>query len=153
MQTGEECPDVQRVTRRFHDLAAGAVCAGGPAMPPPDIADRALRFAVRIVRVYERITASAGAARVLAPQLLRSAASIGANLEEATAGQTKPDFIAKVSVARKEARETVYWLRLIAAAGLVQADAVEWEISEARQLVAILGTIVLNAKTNSRRGT
>jgi four helix bundle protein len=116
-----------------------------------EIAHRAFQFAIRIVRLYQRLVRTGGAARALAPQILRCATSIGANLEEATAGQTKPDFISKVSVSRKEARETVYWLRLFVAAELVTASDVEWELNEATQLVAILGAIVLNARSNPNR--
>lgn len=121
-------------------------------MESKEIAERAFRFAIRIVKVYERMINCGGAARALAPQILRCGTSIGANLEEATAAQTKPDFITKVSISRKEARESVYWLRLFVAADLLPASGVEWELSEARQLVAILGAIVFNARSNPNRG-
>jgi len=52
--------------------------------------------------------------RELSRQLIRAGTSVGANLEEAEAGQTKPDFRTKVAISRKEAREARYWLRLIA---------------------------------------
>jgi four helix bundle protein len=77
---------------------------------------------------------------------------IGANLEEAAAGQTKPDFTAKVCISRKEARETVYWLRLLAATGLVCRDELAGELNEAEQLVAILGSIVFKARLSAKRG-
>jgi len=121
-------------------------------MESKEIAERAFRFAIRIVKVYERMINLGGAARALAPQILRCGTSIGANLEEATAGQTKPDFITKVSISRKEARESVYWFRLFAAAGVLPASEIEWELSEAKQLVAILGAIVFNARSNPNRG-
>ena len=89
---------------------------------------------------------------MLAPQLLDSGTSIGANLEEATAGQTKADFIAKVCISRKEARETVYWLRVLVESELVRREEIAWEIDEAEQLVAILGSIVFNARSSPRRG-
>jgi four helix bundle protein len=74
------------------------------------------------------------------PSIASSGTSIGANLEEAAAGQTKPDFIAKVCIARKEARETV------------APEDVLSELDEAKQLVAILGSIVFNARSSSKRG-
>jgi four helix bundle protein len=104
-------------------------------MESKEIAQRSLRFAVRVVKLYERLSGLGGAARALAPQILRCGTSIGANLEEATAGQTKPDFITKVSIARKEARETLYWLHLVIATGLLRASDIEWELSEANQIV------------------
>jgi four helix bundle protein len=121
-------------------------------MQSAEIAKRAFRFACRIVLPYEQLLQKGGAARALAPQLLDSGTSIGANLEEAAAGQTKPDFIAKVCIARKEARETVYWLRLLAKVPSVAPEDVLSELDEAKQLVAILGSIVFNARSSSKRG-
>jgi four helix bundle protein len=117
-----------------------------------EIAERAFNFACRIVLLYEQLLQKGGAARALAGQLLDSGTSIGANLEEAAAGQTKADFIAKVCIARKEARETVYWLRLLAKVPSVSPEDVMSELNEAEQLVAILGSIVFNARSSSRRG-
>jgi four helix bundle protein len=117
-------------------------------MESKEIAERALRFAVRIVMIHQRMITAGGAARALGPQLLRSAASIGANLEEATAAQSKADFVAKISIAHKEARETVYWLRLTAAASLLSPAIVEPELDEAMQLARILAAIRLSARRN-----
>jgi four helix bundle protein len=117
-----------------------------------EIADRAFRFACRIVKLYERLMNRGGTCRALAPQLLDGGTSIGANLEEAAAGQTKPDFIAKVCISRKEARETVYWLRLLIASEAIPKTDVEWELSEAEQFVKILTTIVINTRASPRRG-
>ena len=122
------------------------------SMKSKEIAQRAFGFSCKIVKLHERLESRGGAARRLAGQVLNSGTSIGANLEEATAGQTKPDFIAKVSVARKEARETVYWLRLLVATELVRRGEVAWELNEAEQFVAILGSIVFNARSSPYRG-
>ena len=59
---------------------------------------------------------------VISRQLLRSATSIGANAEEANAAQTRKDFITKMAIASKEARETKYWLRLLAASKILEID-------------------------------
>ncbi len=69
-------------------------------------------FAVRIVNAYKYLT-DAKREYVLSKQLLRSGTSIGANVQEAQAAQTKKDFIAKMSIASKEARETKYWIDLL----------------------------------------
>jgi len=119
-----------------------------PAMESKEIAERALVFAVRIIRIHHRMLVCGGAARTLGPQLLRAAASIGANLEEATAAQSKADFIAKIGIAHKEARETVYWLRLVIAAQLLPSEAVQSELDEATQITRILAAIRLNAQAN-----
>ena len=60
-----------------------------------------------------------GVGRTLSGQLLRAGTSVGANLEEAQAGQSRADFISKNAIALKEARETHYWLRLLVASALL----------------------------------
>ena len=99
-----------------------------------------------------RCVGTAGAACELAPQLLDAGTSLGANLEEATGGQTKPDFIAKVCISLKEARESVFWLRVIDACRLLPNDNVEGDIREAREFVAMLTPIVKRARSSPTRG-
>jgi four helix bundle protein len=79
---------------------------------------------------------------------LESGTSIGANLEEAEAGQSKPDFISKCSIALKEARETHFWLRLLRQCELVPVGRISPLITEAEEIVAILTTIVKNSRSN-----
>jgi four helix bundle protein len=69
-------------------------------------------FAVRIVQLYRRL-AETKREYVLSKQLLRAGTSVGANVEEAIGGQSRADFLSKLSIAYKEARETGYWLRLL----------------------------------------
>ena len=85
------------------------------------------------------------AVRPLLSQLLRSGTGIGSNLEEAEAGQSKADFIAKCRISLKEARESLYWLRLLAATETVRPTRLAPLIQEAREIVAILTTIVRKA--------
>jgi four helix bundle protein len=85
-------------------------------------------------------------------QLFAAGTSIGANLAEASAGQTKPDFIAKTCVSLKEAREARYWLLLIVATRGALQPAAQPLLEEARELVKILTTIVKNARSNPDRG-
>jgi four helix bundle protein len=77
-----------------------------------DMQKRAFLFACRIVNFYRFLANQEKVGEVLGRQVLRSGTSIGANLEEASAGQSKADFISKCNIALKEARETYYWLRL-----------------------------------------
>ena len=118
-----------------------------------NIQDRTFEFALRIVRLHEYLYKRSGAAHIIARQLLRSATSVGANLEEASAGQSKADFISKCSIAAKEARETRYWLRLLPACQSISAQKVEALIEEAGEIIAILTTIVKRAMQSSRRTT
>lgn len=76
------------------------------------VADKSYAFAVRIVKMYQHLSADKKEF-ILSKQVLRSGASVGVNVQEATGGQSTPDSIHKLSVARKEARETAYWLRLL----------------------------------------
>src|SRR3989339_1766839 len=82
------------------------------------IQERTLEFAVRILKFADKLPKSVGGA-VIAKQLIRSGTSIGANMEEADGAASKNDFINKVTIARKEARETHYWLQLIKKAELI----------------------------------
>jgi len=111
-----------------------------------DIQERAFSFACRIVKFYQFLAKQKGAGEALARQILSSGTSIGANLEEATAGQSRADFIFKCNIALKEARETHYWLRLFTETGIVPAEKLDALLSESNELVAILTAIVRNAR-------
>jgi four helix bundle protein len=110
-----------------------------------DIHERTFRFACRVVRLYTTLVRQRGAIRPLLGQLLSAGTSVGANLEEAEAGQSRADFIAKCRVALKEARESVYWLRLLSSTELVKPSRVALLTQEAREIVAILTTIIRKA--------
>ncbi len=113
---------------------------------PRDIKERTFQFALEIVRLCQHMENKSGIWRVLGKQLLRSGTSIGANVEEAQAGQSKADFTSKYAIALKEARETIYWLRLLKESGALKNDSVEILIEEADELSRIIGSIVVNAK-------
>ncbi len=112
-----------------------------------DIPRRTFEFATRIVRLCQTLDQKPGVSRTLANQLLRAGTSVGANVEEAQAGQSKPDFVSKMSIAAKEARETHYWLRLLTAAELLPRAKLAELTDEANQLVAILTTIVKRSRS------
>lgn len=76
------------------------------------VLDKSFDFAVRVVNLYKHLCKDRKE-YILSKQLLRSATSIGANINEAQAGQSKNDFIAKMSIASKEARESKYWIELL----------------------------------------
>jgi len=121
-------------------------------MKAQDIKKRTFQFSIRIVRLCQTMDASPGVSRTLANQLLRSGTSIGANVEEAHGSQSKADFIAKMYIACKEARETHYWLRLLVATELISANKLEELTDEANQLVAILTSIVKNTRKGKSDG-
>ena len=115
-----------------------------------DIQERSFNFAVQIVRLHRHMAQQGSAGRVLGAQLLRSGTSIGANLEEASGGHSRADFVAKCVTALKEARETHYWLRLIAASETLQHHELTPAINEAGELIAILTTISKNTRAANR---
>ena len=110
-----------------------------------DIRDRAFEFGCRIARLALTLDQRPGI-RCLVDQLLKSGTAIGANLEEAKAGSSKRDFVRYVEIALREARETVYWLRIYAALHLGSSDEVESLRGEGEQIARILGAIVVSAK-------
>ena len=113
---------------------------------PRDIAERTFEFAERVVSLCRAVRCRDVAARVIIGQLVRAGTSVGANVEEAQASHSRADFAAKCSIACKEARETRYWLRLLAASGIVSASLLAGLLAECDELVAILTTIVKKAK-------
>ncbi|MEK6525626.1 MAG: four helix bundle protein [Nitrospirota bacterium] len=116
------------------------------AKEQPDIMERTYAFALSIVRLCQQLDKKPGVNRILALQLLRSGTSIGANVEEAQAGQSKADFSSKISIALKEARETRYWLRLIGDSGMVDLGTLGPLRKEADELSKILGAIASRSK-------
>ena len=121
-------------------------------MPPCIICDRAFEFSCRILKFSDQLWTRGAAARHIASQLMKCGTSIGSNAEEAQEGQTKADFVAKMSISRKEARETVWWLRVAVGSGVVRADEVKWEPDEARQLLAMTRAAIRTARSSPSRG-
>jgi len=120
--------------------------------PRRDIQGRAFMFACAILPLCDRLLRRGGVAALLARQLAKAGTSIGANMAEATAAQTKPDFIAKACIARKEAFESHYWLRLLESTSQPVPAEVASLRDEASQIVAILTKIVSVARSSPRRG-
>jgi four helix bundle protein len=87
--------------------------------------------------------------RILGKQLLRSGTSIGANVHEAQGAQSKADFIAKMSIAHKEARESAYWLRLFSEANILPAARLEAIKDETNQITKIISSILITSKQNN----
>ncbi len=112
-----------------------------------DIKERGFSFACRIVKLYQFLAKRKSGVEVLGRQVLRSGTSIGANLEEATAAQSKADFISKCNIALEEARETYYWLRLLIKTEVVPANKLSELSNESNELVAILTTIVKKSRS------
>jgi four helix bundle protein len=124
----------------------------GAQMDDQSIQVRSYQFACEVIRLVNHIARKSLVTRTIARQLLNSATSVGATLEEASAAQNKTDFISKCGIAAKEARETRYWLRLLTATDNVSAKRLAPLIDEAGQIVSILTAIVKNTAKSPNRG-
>jgi len=112
---------------------------------PPDIVDRTAALADRVIKM-SFVLPNNVAAWEIGKQVVRAAMSVGANVEEAQAGESKADFIHKMKIARKECRESRYFLVRIAKAELLPPAKLESLIDEADQLVRILTAIIRNSR-------
>ncbi|MDR1380393.1 MAG: four helix bundle protein [Tannerella sp.] len=107
--------------------------------------EKSFAFAVRAVNLYKHL-AEQKKEFILSKQILRSGTSIGANVEEGIGAQSDRDFMAKMSVSYKEARETIYWLRLLAATDYITKDEETSMLNDAEEICKILAKIILATK-------
>ena len=115
-----------------------------------DIRERTFEYALRAIKLYQYlIKRREGAASLIGRQFFKSATSIGANLEEAMSGESRADFIHKNGIAQKEARESLYWLKLLAASELVPQARLEPLLQETKEILAIITAIITKAKKSS----
>ena len=110
--------------------------------------NKSLEFATQIVLFYEEYTKSKRDTTI-AKQLLRSATSVGANINEAIYGNSKPDFIAKLHISLKEVSESIYWLTLLKNTKLFEYD-YDNSISLAGEIKKMLISSINTAKKNQK---
>lgn len=111
------------------------------------IQEKSFDFAIHIVNLYKHLKEDKKE-YVLSKQMLRSGTSIGANIEEAIGGQSKKDFIAKLQISLKEARETHYWLRLLKATNYLTENETKNILKECQDIKNILTAILKSTKQN-----
>ena len=104
------------------------------------IKEKTYQFALDIIILYKKMREQNEF--ILSKQVVRSGTSIGANVEEATAGQSRKDFISKMAISSKEARETNYWLRLLRDSQLCEGIDYTNLIKESEEIIMILTSIV-----------
>jgi four helix bundle protein len=109
------------------------------------IRDKSFAFSVRIVKLY-RYLCEERKEFILSKQVLRSGTSIGANIEESIGGQSDKDFLSKLGISYKEARETIYWIRLLSATGYLDEKQAESLTADADELCKILASILITKK-------
>jgi four helix bundle protein len=112
------------------------------------IQQKSFAFAIRVVNLYKYLT-SEKKEYVLSKQLLRSGTSIGANIEESIGGQSEKDFLSKLSIAYKEARESMYWLKLLQATDYLNQEQAESLLNDAEELCKIIGKIQITIKNRN----
>ena len=115
-----------------------------------DIRERAFQFAVRIVRLCQYLEKNSQVSKLIMNQLLDAGTSVGANLEEAKAGQSNKDFVHKNAISLKEAREARYWLRLLLATNNFEdsiAVGIKELEDEALEIANIVGKIIITSKS------
>ena len=107
--------------------------------------DKSYAFALKIIESYKTLKEDKKEF-ILSRQLLRAGTSIGANVEEAIGAQSKKDFLSKVSIAYKEARESKYWLRLLRDSKLIDAKVADELIQDIEELLKLMGAIISSTK-------
>ncbi len=118
---------------------------------PRDIRVRTFEYALRAIKLYQCVQEiKDGAGWIIGKQYLRSATSIGANIEEAQSAESVADFIHKYTIVQKESRESLYWLRLLEQSEIVPGDRLVALIKETEELIAIVTAIII--KTKRRNG-
>lgn len=106
-------------------------------------------FAIRVIKLYKHLTKSMSEF-VMSKQILRSGTSIGANICEGLAGQSKADFIAKLSISLKEAAETQYWLELLHETEYLTDEEFCSMNKDCSELIALLTSILKTSRNQSK---
>lgn len=117
------------------------------------IVDRSKVFAIKIIKACSFLDEKPGICRTLSKQLLRSGTSIGANVRESRSAQSDKDFLHKMEIALKEARETEYWLEILIESEVVEKPKFEQLLKEANEIVKILiaSTRTIKEKLNGSK--
>jgi four helix bundle protein len=110
------------------------------------IAERSFKYSLDIIKLFQCLEKTGGAARKIGNQLFDAGTSVGANVHEAQGGQSKRDFIAKMSIAHKEILEAEYWLNLVAESGIMTKIQLEAIINETGVIRKIISSILLSSK-------
>ena len=109
------------------------------------VVEKSLSFAIRIVRLYQYLSQQKQE-KIMSRQLLKSGTSIGANIAEAQQAQSRPDFVAKLSISLKETSETIYWLRLLEATDYLTKAEFDSIISDCVEIEIILTSSIKSLK-------
>lgn len=109
--------------------------------------DKSLNFAERIVNLYKYMI-DVKSETVMSKQLLRCGTSIGANISEALAAESSPDFIHKLSISQKEINETIFWLELMRRTKYLSYEQTDSMMTDCNELKKMISSIILTTKQN-----
>ena len=138
--------EVQGMTERNEYRAGtGDTWVSEPERSP--VRSQSFAFSIEVIRLFKVLESHRE--YVVSKQLLRSGTSIGANIEEAVAAESRKDFLHKMNIALKEARETHYWLRLLDESDLAPEIGVRDQLARADDLVSMLTAIVRTTRKHS----
>lgn len=112
------------------------------------IQEKSFAFAIRVVNLYKYLIADKKE-YVLSKQLLSSGTSVGANVEEAIGGVSEKDFLNRLGIAYKEARESIYWLKLLNKTDYINNSEFESLFKDAEEICKILGKIQITIKNRN----
>ena len=114
------------------------------------ISEKSKGFALRIIQLC-RLLQREKQEYVLSKQLLRSGTSIGANVREASRGQSSADFYAKLTIALKEADETAYWLELLKESGILEESLYDSLYTDCEELIRLLVAITRTLREKEKK--
>ena len=109
-----------------------------------DLTDRTFKFAQRVLEIASLLPENL-AGKIICNQFVKSGTSIGANVEEADGAGSKADFVSKLTIARKEAKETKYWLKL-SSGKYIKSELISGDVKECEELIKILSAIISKTK-------
>src|SRR5258706_16108274 len=121
-------------------------------MTSKDLEERTFQYGVRIMKLRMRLNRTGVSFRVI-DQVVGAGTSVGANVEESHAASSRADFAHKRDIALRECRESVYWLRLLVAAGVFKVKGVEGVIEEGHQVGRKLAKAILTTRQSMSKGS
>jgi four helix bundle protein len=116
-------------------------------MKEVDILDRCVNYSLEAISVFKELEKD-GTGRVIGRQFIRSSTSVGVNINEAQAAQSRADFVHKMQISLKEAKETGYWIKLIIGSKMLPPERVNKIKDETEELGKIIAAIIVKTKKN-----
>ncbi|MCK7526329.1 MAG: four helix bundle protein [Ignavibacteriales bacterium] len=114
------------------------------------VLEKSFNFSVRILKLYRFLLKADRSLEPILKQILRSGTSIGANITEAQNAPSTKDFINKLNISLKEARESEYWLNLFKASDIIDEKSFKSLQQDCKELIKLLIAIIKTAKSNSK---